>query len=61
MNPGTKIQIKLKDKRIGSVCGLGYLVKEINKNCYEIWCEEHQTILVVSKKDFTEFKENDEK
>jgi hypothetical protein len=52
----TKVLVKLKNKKQD----LGYLLKQISKNCYEVWCENYQTIMILSKKDFIIVEEKDE-
>lgn len=52
MKLGTKVLINIKNKIHDS----GYLLKEINNNCYEVWCEKYYTIMILSKKDFIELK-----
>lgn len=55
-----KVIIKTKNKKNQNIDDFGYLIKKLTDHCCEVWCEKHQTVMILSQEDFFEIKEKDE-
>lgn len=54
MGQGVKVKISTIDENKNNITGDGYICRRIHANLYEIWSEEHQCLMLLSKEEFVE-------
>lgn len=54
MGQGVKVKINTIDENKNKIISEGYICRRINANLYEIWSEEHQCLMLLSKEEFVE-------
>jgi hypothetical protein len=54
MSQGVKVKINTTDENQNKITGDGYICKRINAELYEIWSEEHQSVMLLTPEEFIE-------